>query len=156
MDLERDLAPPRAKDGAPHPHKIAWVELREQIEVALAEDLAAGEQLEATGLVLQIGKHRAAHQPFHHQPAGKGDRLRSLALSKQSSRLSGGVRRFESARVRIDTGRAQPLELLAPVANYLWLVFLRHVHERLREKDKPLERDLLVLGGWKRDHVGAA
>src|SRR5713101_7489466 len=99
MDLERDLAPTRAKDGAPHPHKIAWVELREQIEVALAEDLTAAEQLEATGLVLQIGKHRAAHQPFHHEPSGKGDRLRSLAVSKQSSRLGGGMCRFEAARV---------------------------------------------------------
>jgi hypothetical protein len=156
MDLERDLAPTRAKDGAFHAHKVAWVELREQIEVALAKDLAAAEQLEATGLVLQIGEHRAAHQPFHHEPSGKGDRLRTLAVSKQSSRLNGGVRRFEAARVRIDTASAQPLELLAPVANYLWLVLLRHVPERLREIETTLERDLLLLGGWKRDHVGAA
>src|SRR5260370_6198262 len=156
MDLDRHLAAARAKDGTLDTDQVASVELGEQVEVTLAENLATREQLDAAGLVLKVGKRGATHQPLHHQPAGDGDRLRAFVGAEERPGPRCRMRRLESARIRIDPGRAQPLELLPPVANYLRLVFLGHVPRKTKGRRRTLEAELHVLGRRKRDDVGAA
>ena len=56
MDLQGDLAAAGAEHRPPRADQIARVEVREQVEVALAEEVAAREQLEPPSLILQVCK----------------------------------------------------------------------------------------------------
>ena len=56
MDLQGDLAAADAEHRPPRADQIARVEVREQVEVALAEEVAAREQLEPPSLILQVCK----------------------------------------------------------------------------------------------------
>src|SRR5712691_3971314 len=132
MDLDRHLAAARPKDGTLDTNQVARVELGEQVEVTLAEYVATREQLDAGGLVLKVGKRGSTHQPLHHQSSGDGDRLRAFVVAEERPGRRCRMRRREPARIRVDPGRAQPLELLPPVANYLRLVFLSHRSEERR------------------------
>src|SRR5712692_12113500 len=142
MDLDRHLAAARAKDGARGADQVAGVEFGEQVEVPLTEDVATRKQLDAAGLVLKVGKYRAAHQALDHQPAGDGDGLRALALAEERPGLRCRMHRLEPARIRVDPGRAQPLELLAPVADYLRLVFFGHLPRKTKGRRRTLEAEL--------------
>src|SRR5713101_3770807 len=156
MDFDRHLAAARAKDGTLDTDEVARVELGEQVEVTLAENVATREQLDAAGLVLKVGKRGSTHQPLHHQPAADGDRLGAFAVTEQRPGRRCRMRRLEPARIRVDPGRAQPLELLPPVANYLRLVFLGHVPRKTKGRRQALEADLFALSRRKCDHVRTA
>src|SRR5260370_18467658 len=132
MDLDRHLAAARAKDGALDTDQVARVELAEQVEVTRAENVATCEQLDAAGLVLKVGKCGSTHQPLHHQPAGDGDRLGAFAVAEERPGRRCRMRRLEPARIRVDPGRAPPLEPLPPVANYLRLVFVGSVPRKTK------------------------
>src|SRR5713226_10036294 len=122
----------------------------------LTEDVATRKQLDTSGLVLQICKRRSAHQTFHHQPACKRDRFGALAVAEERTGRRCRMGRLEPARIRVDPGRAQPLQLLAPVADYLRLIFLGHVPRKTKGRRRRLEGDLLVLRGRECDHIGSA
>src|ERR1700730_1773689 len=109
MDLQRHLAATRAEDRALDADQVAGVEVGEQIEVALTENLATGEQLDSTGAVLEVCERGAAHEALHHQPARKRDLLRPLVVAEERPRLRRRMRRLEAARVGFDPSRAQSL-----------------------------------------------
>src|SRR5207302_10114800 len=71
MHLEGRLATARRKHRSTGADDVSGVELHKPIERLRSQDVPAGEQLDTTNAVLQVGKRGSAMQALDHDPPGK-------------------------------------------------------------------------------------
>src|ERR1700694_3945055 len=136
MHLESRLAAAGAKHWSLDADHVAWIEVGEELDRLGAEDLAAGNQRDASSAVLQVRERGAAVEALDHEPASKGDRVGPVAIAQKRLRLRARMRRLEPARVRFNPRSSQPFELLAAIADQRRQIELRLFSHRQRLRDE--------------------
>src|SRR5207302_5550904 len=112
VHLDRDLAALGTKDRSGGADDVTGIEVREFLELVLAQGLAGRHQLDPPLAVPQIGEHKASLQPLHHQPAGHRNRWSAFALAEEIACSLARMCGTETSRIRLHTGRAQALQLV--------------------------------------------
>ena len=143
LNLDGGLARPRAEDGAGRADPVADVEFLE-CGVALAEVVAAKEQLDLAFAVLDVGEGGASHAAIPHDAPADGYAFRAgLALAvvlrlRSFEQIDGLARRVSSVvpvRIGVDARVAEPLELLQADVHQLIFRF-GHLSASIRRRGR--------------------